>query len=72
MKILSVETSCDIASVSLLEDKNLILELKDQSPKSHSETLMPLIDKLLKETNQSINNIDLYTCDNGPRFFYWS
>lgn len=69
MKILSIETSCDIASVSLLEDNNLIMELKDSSPKSHSETLMPLIDKLLKETNTNLDNIDLFACDNGPGSF---
>ena len=53
MKILAVESSCDIASVSLLEDNNLILELKEFSTANHSEALMPLIDKLLNETNTS-------------------
>ena len=71
MKILAIETSCDIASVSLLEDTNLILELKENSIKNHSESLMPLIDKLLKETNYTLDDIDLFACDNGPRFFYW-
>ncbi len=70
MKILAIETSCDIASVSLLEDNNLILELKESSVKNHSEALMPLIDKLLKQTNLTIDDIDLFSCDNGPRFFY--
>lgn len=70
MKILAIETSCDIASVSLLEDDKLILELNDISPKSHSETLMPLIDKLLKETNINLEDIDIFACDNGPRLFY--
>lgn len=70
MKILAIETSCDIASVSILEDRNLILELKEISVKNHSEALMPLIDKILKETNLSLDNIDLFAVDNGPRFFY--
>ena len=70
MKILALETSCDIASVSLLEDNNLILELKEKSVKNHSETLMPLIDNLLKKSNISLDEIDLFACDNGPRFFY--
>lgn len=69
MKILAIETSCDIASVSLLENKNLILELKEITPKTHSETLMPLIDKLLKQTNTSLNDIDLFAVDNGPGSF---
>lgn len=69
MKILAIETSCDIASVSLLEDNKLILELVETSPKSHSISLMPLIDKLLVETNTSLDDISLFACDNGPGSF---
>ena len=72
MKILAVESSCDIASVSLLEDNNLILELKEFSTANHSEALMPLIDKLLKKTNTSLDDISLFAVDNRPRFFYWN
>lgn len=71
MKILAVETSCDVASVAILENNNLILELKEDAVKNHSESLMPLIDKVLKTTNLSLDNIDLFACDNGPRLFYW-
>lgn len=69
MKILAIETSCDICSVSLLEDNNLILELKETAVKNHSESLMPLIDKLFKETNTCLNNVDLFSVDNGPGSF---
>lgn len=71
MKILSLETSSDIASVSILEDNNLILELNETAALNHSEALMPLIDKIFKETNLSLDNIDLFAVDNGPRFFHW-
>lgn len=70
MKILAIETSCDILSISLLEDDNLILELTESSPKTHSEVLMPLIDKLLKETNINLEEISLLACDKGPRFIH--
>lgn len=72
MKILAIETSCDILTVSLLEDDNLVLELKEETPKKHSEVLMPLIDKLLKTANVKLKDIGLFACDNGPRFFYWN
>ncbi len=71
MKILAIETSCDIASVSILDDNNLILELKESAIKNHSEALMPLIDKILQKCNLSLDNIDLFAVDNGPRLFYW-
>ena len=69
MKILAIETSCDICSVSLLEDNNLILELKETAVKNHSESLMPLIDRLFKKTNSCLNDIDLFAVDNGPGSF---
>lgn len=69
MKILAIETSCDILSISLLEDDNLILELTENSPKMHSEVLMTLLDRLLKETNTSLDEISLFACDNGPGSF---
>ena len=72
MKILSIETSCDIASLSILENEKLILEVKSKTLKSHSETLMPLLDTLLCKTSISLDDIDLFTCDNGPRFIYWN
>ncbi len=69
MKILAIETSCDIASVSVLEDNHLILELKETAIKTHSETLMPLIDKILKKCKLSLDSIDLFAVDNGPGSF---
>lgn len=69
MKILAIETSCDICSVSLLEDDNLILELKESAKKTHSEALMPIIDRLFKETGTSLDDIDLFAVDNGPGSF---
>lgn len=69
MKILALETSSDIASVSLLEDNKLILELKENSPKTHSEALMPLIDRVLKDTENNLSDISLFAVDNGPGSF---
>ncbi len=72
MKILSVSTSSNIASVSISEDDNCILELNIDNNKTHSETLMPLIDELFKTTNLKLSDIDLVACDVGPRFIYWN
>ncbi len=71
MKILSISTSSNIASVSISENENCILELNIDNNKTHSETLIPLISKLLKDTNLELSDIDLIACDIGPRFFYW-
>ena len=54
MKILAVETSSKVCSVALAEDDKLIKEEILEDENTHSVKLMPLIDKLLSETNNKI------------------
>lgn len=70
MKILSISTSSNIASVSISENDECILELNINNNKTHSETLMPLIEELFNKTNLKLSDINVIACDIGPRFFY--
>lgn len=70
MKILSLSTSSNIASVCISDDDSVIQELNIDNNKTHSETLIPVIDKLFKNNNLSISDINLIACDVGPRFIY--
>ena len=70
MKILSISTSSNIASVSISENDECILELNINNNKTHSETLMPLIEQLFKKSNLKLSDINAIACDIGPRFFY--
>ena len=70
MKILSIDTSSRICSVSILEDKNLIIEKHNNDEKTHSQKLMPLLDKAFKESNLILKDMNLLACSVGPRFFY--
>ena len=69
MKILSIETSGKVCAVALLEDNKLIKEEIIEDENTHSIKLMPLVDKLLKQTNTKISDIDLFACDIGPGSF---
>ena len=69
MKILSIETAGNICGVALTEDDILIKEELLDDGNTHSVKLMPLIDKLLSETNTKISDIDLFACDIGPGSF---
>ena len=69
MKILSIETAGNICGVALTEDDRLIKEVLLDDGNTHSVKLMPLIDKLLSETNTKISDIDLFACDIGPGSF---
>ena len=72
MKILSISTSSNIASVSISENDECILELNIDNNKTHSETLMPLIEDLFNKTSLNLSDINAIACDIGPRFFYWN
>ncbi len=72
MKILAISTSSNIASCAICENEQTILELNINNTKTHSETLIPLVEKLLSETNLKISDINLIACDVGPRLFYWN
>ena len=72
MKILSISTSSNVASVAITEDEKNILELNIANNKTHSETLMPLVNDLFKKTNLSPSDIDTISCDVGPRIIYWN
>lgn len=69
MKILSIDTSSNLCSVSLLEDSQTIEELLIDDNKTHSENLMPLIQNLFVKSNVGLPNIDLIACNKGPGSF---
>jgi len=69
MKILAIDTSSKICSVSLLENNDVILEKHTNDEKTHSQNLMPLVYELFKETNLSLDDIDLLSCCLGPGSF---
>lgn len=69
MKILAIDTSSKICSVSILEDENLIIENHNDDEKTHSQKLMPIIDETFKQANLTLNDIDLLACCQGPGSF---
>ena len=69
MKILCVETSSNICGVAVLENTNLIKKIELDSGLTHSETLMPIIQQILENSNISLKDIDLLVCDIGPGSF---
>ncbi len=69
MKILSIDTTSDICGVSLLEDFNLICKLDQNTQKTHSENLMPMIHQAFQQANLTLQDIDLLVCDKGPGSF---
>lgn len=69
MKILSIDTSSNICGVSILDDNNLICNLDNDTGRTHSENLMPMIKDALSKAKITLNEIDLIVCDIGPGSF---
>ena len=69
MKILSIDTSSKICSVSILEDTDLIIEKHIENELTHSQKLMPLVDEILKSNNVTLSDFDLFACSVGPGSF---
>ena len=69
MKILSVDTSSNVCSVAIMEDDKCIVENSINDGKTHSENLMPLIEKTLQDNNVKLNSIELIAVVVGPGSF---
>lgn len=69
MKILSIDTASDICGISIMENENSICQLDYNTGRTHSETLMPMIQDIFAKSNLSLKDIDLIVCDKGPGSF---
>lgn len=69
MKILAAETSGKTFSVSLNEDDKTVAQFYYDCGLLHSEMLIPLIEKILKDTNNSYQTIDRFAVSTGPGSF---
>ena len=69
MKILAIDTSSKICSVSILEDTDVILEKHIENELTHSQKLMPVIDQILKTAKLNLSDFDLLACSIGPGSF---
>lgn len=66
MKILSVSTATNHLSVALNDGQQVIVEKNEQDERNHSEHLDPLIDKILKDNNLTLKDIDRFAVAIGP------
>lgn len=69
MKILAVDTSATAASVAVAEENKLIGEFSINTALTHSQTLIPMMNELLKNIGLSVNDIDAVAVNAGPGSF---
>ena len=69
MKILAIDSSYKVASAALFINNSKAYELYTDGGQKHSETLLPLIEKLFDKSNLNSANIDIFACTTGPGSF---
>lgn len=69
MKILAVECSAAPVSCALSEDGKTVGEFYLNTAATHSQTLMPMIDGMLKNAGVRVSDIDLFAVAAGPGSF---
>lgn len=69
MKLLGIDSSGLVASVAIVEEENLIGEYTINYKKTHSQTLLPMLDELKKMTELDLTEIDAIAIAAGPGSF---
>ena len=69
MKILGLDSSGLVASVAVVCDDNLMAEYTVNYKKTHSQTLLPMLDDVAKMIELDLNTIDAVAVAGGPRSF---
>ena len=57
MKILALDSSGLVASVALLENDNLVAEFTVNNKKTHSQTLLPMLDEVVNAAGIELEKI---------------
>lgn len=69
MKILAVDTSATSASVAVAEENKIIGFFSINTTLTHSQTLIPMIEDVLKKTNIGFDEIEAVAVNAGPGSF---
>lgn len=69
MKILALDSSGLVASVALAEDDNLIAEYTIQYKKTHSQTLLPMLEEIRDMVELDLATVDAIAVAAGPGSF---
>ena len=69
MRILALDSSGLVASVAVVEDENLLGEFTMNYKKTHSQTLLPMLDEVVKMIELDLQTIDAIAVAGGPGSF---
>lgn len=69
MRILALDSSGLVATVAILEDEQILAEYTVNYKKTHSQTLLPMLDEIVKMVEFDLSTIDAIAVAGGPGSF---
>lgn len=69
MKVLSIDSSGITASAAVADDNNVIAEFTVNNRQTHSQTLLPMVDMVVKMSEIPLEDIDAIAVAAGPGSF---
>lgn len=69
MKVLGLDSSGLVASVALVEEDNLLAEYTVNYKKTHSQTLLPMLDEISEMIQLDLGSVDAIAVAAGPGSF---
>ena len=69
MKILAIESSGSSLSIAISENSNVLTEYFYNAGKIHSDVLVPLTEKIIKDAKWELKDIDKFAVSCGPGSF---
>ena len=69
MKVLGIDSSGMVATVAVVEDTQMSAEYTINYKKTHSQTLLPMLDELRRMVDLDLKSIDLIAVAAGPGSF---
>lgn len=69
MRILALDSSGLVATVAIIDEDQTIAEYTVNYKKTHSQTLLPMLDEIVKMTEFSLEEIDAIAVAGGPGSF---
>lgn len=69
MLILALDSTATVGSVALCRDGAPIAHFTVKNGNTHSETLLPMVEAVLRSAGVTARDIDLFACSTGPGSF---
>lgn len=69
MRILALDSSGMVASIAIVEEECVLAEYTMNYKKTHSQTLLPMLDEITKQIDLDLSTIDAIAVASGPGSF---